>query len=182
MNVTLGDFTFNIIFIPILFALVALFVWRFTDLPRFWMERGQGNKKLMQASMHWPPTTGKIVSSAVTHGPHTERGEQRAAPKFYPEIKYEYVVNGTTFSSERRGIGGEIGLAENAAHAIVERYAVGAQVTVYYNPAQPSEALLERQVTGLQLRQLILPVAVLAFLIAAGLLFVLTTLSARNVP
>ena len=181
MDVTFGGFSFNIIFIPILLALVVLLVWRFTDLPRVWGERGQ-NRKLVEASMHWQTTTGKIIASEVTHGPQTERGGTRAAPKFYPEIKYEYVVNGAMFSSERRGIGGEIGMAENAARTIAERYAVGSDVTVYYDPARPAEALLEQQITGLELHQLILPVLVWAFLIGAGLLFLLSTLSVRTAP
>ena len=34
------------------------------------------------------------------------------------------------------------------AHKVVQRYPVGAQVMVYYNPEKPSDALLERGMPG----------------------------------
>lgn len=39
MSITIAGFTFNPVLVFILLGLLAIFVWRFTELPRSWLER-----------------------------------------------------------------------------------------------------------------------------------------------
>lgn len=180
MNITLAGMTCNLPLLLLFVGLLALFAWRFSDLPRRWLTRGKQDQTLVQASQTWQTTHGKIISSQV--GTSARSMDRRSPPKYYPELTYEYVVDEHTYRGERRGIGGEIGLAENAARDIVARYPAGAAVTVYYDPAQPSEALLERAVTGLQTKHILVPFLIGAAILAAGLLFVVWWMSERGAP
>lgn len=68
-------------------------------------------------------------------------GDRRTV--YYPRVTYEYSVDGETYRSSnlRAGLGRESMLESNARRT-VERYPVGAQVTAYYDPENPSRAFL----------------------------------------
>ena len=69
----------------------------------------------------------------------------RPSTRFAPQIAYEYVVDGRTYRSEHVAFGKVFwSLAPRRAAAKVARYPAGAQVTVYFNPQRPEEAVLER--------------------------------------
>jgi hypothetical protein len=56
-------------------------------------------------------------------------------------------VNGHRYRSDRlRASDGfySVGMLPGSAQAVVNRYPAGAPVTVYYNPDNPQESLLER--------------------------------------
>lgn len=61
----------------------------------------------------------------------------------YPVVMYQYRVNGTDYQSRKISPGMEWG--GSGAPAVVARYPTGSQVSVYYNPDNPTEALLERK-------------------------------------
>ncbi len=95
----------------------------------------------VSAARRWPATTGKILSSGIAarRKPSSPHGNDVAN---YPEVIYEYRVGGRRYRGERLSIGetaGNFGVEETLA-----RYPAGATVTVYYNPANPAEAVLER--------------------------------------
>jgi len=60
----------------------------------------------------------------------------------YPLVVYEYKVNGRRFTGHRISVGEIAG--DFAAESTVNRYPQGAEVEVYYNPADPKQAVLER--------------------------------------
>ncbi len=96
----------------------------------------------VSAARRWPATTGKILSSGIAarRKPSQPRGDSVAN---YPEVVYEYRVGGRRYRGERVSIGeaaGNFGVEETLA-----RYPAGAAVQVYYNPANPAEAVLERE-------------------------------------
>ena len=64
----------------------------------------------------------------------------------YPVVQYSYQVMGQMLQG--RGVipGPETG--GSWAHKVVERYPAGAQVMVYYDPNNPSDAVLERGMPG----------------------------------
>ena len=94
----------------------------------------------------WPSTVGTVVYSQVET---TRRGGRRS------DLRRDYYANvGTQFSA-----GGavdttwRVGLTRGAdrpevARAVAARYPVGAQVTVFYDPARPWAAVLEREAQG----------------------------------
>lgn len=90
-------------------------------------------------SYFWESTEGRIVSSTVTRLKHP-----REAASYYADIKYEYEVAGETFLGDRV-FWGEYGTGSlDPMQEIVDRYPVGKKVTVYYDPANPKKAVLER--------------------------------------
>jgi hypothetical protein len=81
-----------------------------------------------------------------------------------PRIRYSYPVDGREHESSQINFWGVVGGSQSAAERTTRRYPQGAQVTVYYNPQDPHEAVLDRAFSPLVL--ILPPVGV--FLIASG--------------
>lgn len=86
----------------------------------------------------WSSTTGTILMSML----EARRGSKGHMVN-YPVVLYQYRVGGTDYQSRKISPGMEWG--GSGAPAVVERYPTGSSVTVYYNPQNPAEALLERK-------------------------------------
>jgi hypothetical protein len=100
------------------------------------------DRRQRRAALSWPATTGRIVESRVE--PKTLPGD-RPTIRFAPRIAYEYAVHDRAYRSERIAFADAFwSLAPQGAAATVARYPAGAEVTVYYNPRRPEEAVLER--------------------------------------
>jgi hypothetical protein len=90
----------------------------------------------------WSPAPGRVVASESVETQFRGRA-LRYAPA--ARIAYEYSVAGTVFTSERVGVDTvpvEAGSAEGLRR--LRDYPAGAAVTVYYDPADPARAVLER--------------------------------------
>jgi len=97
-------------------------------------------RKVAQASS-WPSTMGTVVFSNI----EWRRGSKGGSVA-YPVVQYTYQVIGQAYQGDKIMPGPEVG--GSGAHKVVARYPMGAQVMVYYNPENPSEALLERGMPG----------------------------------
>jgi hypothetical protein len=62
----------------------------------------------------------------------------------YPAINYSYKVNSKTYQSNVIAAGG-YDVGGSGAPKVVAKYPAGSQVTVYYNPQNPQEAVLEKK-------------------------------------
>jgi Protein of unknown function (DUF3592) len=91
-----------------------------------------------------------------------------SAATYKTDVTYRYKVRDHDYSSERITLA-DFSSTAGRAQGIVNRYPDGSSVTVYYNPVDPSDAVLERGGTG-GIGLLHLIGAVFA---AAGLLFVI---------
>lgn len=89
------------------------------------------------ASRNWPTTEGTVVSSAI------ERSGRSVVQNHRAEIEYEYSVKGITHSSGAVSCGDYGSAFSSHAREIVERYPQGKKVPVYYDPQDPSVAVLE---------------------------------------
>jgi Protein of unknown function (DUF3592) len=119
---------FGILFGLTLGAIASWFVFR--------------DRRRNRAARAWPGTAGRIVESRVEA--KTLPGD-RPTIRFAPRIVYEYAVNGRAHRSERIAFDEVFwSLAALGAAAKVAGYPAGAEVTVYYNPQRPEEAVLER--------------------------------------
>ncbi len=113
-------------FILPLFGLVFLLVGGF-------VARGQLLRIMHQRSIEWRTTTGTVLTSEV-------RDEDDG---YSPYVSYRYVVDGKTLVNDK------LSPTEytTSVHSDVVRHAAkykpGADVTVHYNRANPSESLLE---------------------------------------
>ena len=88
------------------------------------------------AAQTWPTVTGKITASKVKRQHDSENG-----PVDYPHVSYTYEVNGKTHRSSNIMAGGELGGMN--VESTLARYPQGSQVTVYYDPQNPKDAVLE---------------------------------------
>lgn len=93
-------------------------------------------RRMNAKAASWRSTEGEITESAVVVDRHD--GSSNA------EIRYRYVVNGNTFSSGQFSFG----VRENAPateQRLVAAFPVGHKVKVYYDPQNPSIAVIERR-------------------------------------
>jgi hypothetical protein len=99
-----------------------------------------------QQVQDWPSTTGTVTDTNVREEWVSEggRGGGHSHYEYYPEVQYSYSVGGSTY------YGNDISKLESSytsysgAQAYLTDHRVGSQVTVYYNPDNPSEAVLEK--------------------------------------
>jgi hypothetical protein len=101
-------------------------------------------RKKAQASLAWPSTPGQVIASDVNRyrGNDGEWAEEA-------RVVYEYAVGGTPFKGNRITFGGASSGNRAAARKTVARYSAGANVEVFYDPAQPGSAVLERKMPGM---------------------------------
>ena len=95
---------------------------------------------VLQDSQSWPSTTGVIVKSRVeVRGGSTTTSVDA-------KIVYEYEVGGQQYQGEQIRVDDRHRVLQvgGQAYEMVDRYPMGASVTVYYNPDDPAEAGLER--------------------------------------
>jgi hypothetical protein len=96
-------------------------------------------QKSNQAS-NWMTTTGRITTSAVTNTMGSDR-------KYYARIEYEYSVLGTTYVSNKINFSQRMGIDDTAmgtAEEKVKKFRAGSAVTVYYDPQDPRQAVIEK--------------------------------------
>ena len=100
----------------------------------------------VRRARHWPDTNGKVIESVVE-----ARRRQPGESGYHfgdtevlhePKVVYEYKVAGKTYRHRRIHFGERTSAYELESY--LARYPVGADVTVYYNPADPQDAILER--------------------------------------
>jgi hypothetical protein len=119
------------IILPILIlAGTAFFIYR----------RSQQSNTYRQTAQTWPSTSGTVLISTL------QSRRSGKSHSIYPVVGYQYTVDGQTYTSQTIKAGDQFMniRVSGQAQATVARYPVGSTVTVYYNPANPSESALER--------------------------------------
>lgn len=116
---------------------------------------------------NWQSTTGTILMSML----EARRGNKGHYVN-YPVVVYHYRVGGASYESRKVSPGMEWG--GTGAGKVVERYPTGSQVTVYYNPENPAEALLERKAPSAMIWLWVVLVIVNVFLCGMSAMFYFT--------
>ncbi|HKS86736.1 MAG TPA: DUF3592 domain-containing protein [Pseudolabrys sp.] len=96
----------------------------------------------LRQAQSWSQTTGKIVRSEMEFQRHRFAGEPETV-RNVPAIEYEFIVRGSKIRGRRVGIGDDAGGANT--EATLARYPLGTSVAVYYDPADPTHCVLERE-------------------------------------
>ena len=121
-------------FIALLAAAGASGIWlyAFIDIQR---------KK--RRSAHWPTVTGTITKSDVAE--HVSRDkDDNVEIRYVPEIVYGYRVGGREYHAATRKWGfSELYVDEEGPKKVLAKYPKGSSVPVFYDPADPSNAVLE---------------------------------------
>jgi hypothetical protein len=94
-------------------------------------------RRKMATVSEWPSAMGTVGSSGI------DRRSSGDGYTDYPSVQYSYQVNGQPYQGTKIAPGMEVG--GTGAGKVVARYTAGAQVMVFYNPQNPSDAVLERK-------------------------------------
>ena len=117
-------------------ALVALYVTVIAFIiRRWWALRAE-----IAASERWTPAASRVVESSLQEFTSTKTGTT-----YFPRVVYDYAVDGRTFRGQRIAFGHPVGFsfrrnAERRLQALVDT----ASVRVFHDPADPSQAVIER--------------------------------------
>jgi hypothetical protein len=112
---------------------------------------------------NWPSTVGVITETDVrfefSHGkgPHNN---------YHPEVNYTYSVDGRTYHGDQISKSSKSFRTNADAQLFIENYTVGSHVEVFYDPDNPSDAVLESQIES----DLFIPIRVCAIFTVVGAL------------
>jgi len=98
-------------------------------------------RKMSQVST-WTSTMGTVMMSTIEQ----RHSGNDSGYTDYPVVQYSYQVGGQAYQGLKIAPGPEMG--GSGARGVVAKYPAGAQVMVFYNPQNPSEAVLEKKASG----------------------------------
>jgi Protein of unknown function (DUF3592) len=102
------------------------------------------NKALqLRRARQWPSVPGRITKSTVSAS-HKQNSDQPTQIINLPTIEYEFYFNGQKYTGRRISIGEDI--AGLNIEATLARFPLDAIVTVYCDPNDPENCVLERNV------------------------------------
>ena len=121
------------------------------------------NLSKARESAGWTETEGEVIASDVDR-----KGSSSSSNRWRARVRYKYSVNGEVFECDRVDFV-KANMSLTKAKERAGQYSAGTQVTVYYDPADPSEAVLEN---GVKLQVYFMPGIGLVFVvIGIGSLF-----------
>lgn len=107
-------------------------------------------RRRMAAVSQWPSTLGTVNASYLER----RSSSSDSGSTNYPVVQYSYQVGGQAYQGTKLAPGPEVG--GTGAGKVVARYPAGAQVMVFYNPQNPSDAVLETKAPAQWIMWLIL--------------------------
>jgi len=108
------------------------------------------NLSKVRASQAWPTAQRTVIQSWVRKSSSTD-DDGSVSYSYYPEIRYQYHVMGTEYQGNKISFGPKVGGNRSRAEKMIEKYSTGAGVTVYYQPDNPANAILERSLSKISL-------------------------------
>lgn len=94
-------------------------------------------RRKMNAVQSWASTMGTVLAS------YLERRSSSDGSTNYPVVQYSYQVGGQMYQGAKIAPGMDVG--GTGAGKVVNRYPQGAQVMVFYDSNNPSDAVLEKK-------------------------------------
>lgn len=127
----------------------------------------------VRRAARWLPAPGRVLTSqararkvrTVNSMARAEAGADREVRNF-AEVVYEYRVGGRTYRGNRIGVGEDLG--DLFVEQTLARYPAGKPVRVYYDPAEPGRAVLERDAPEGVWRTMAILIAVAIVLLLAA--------------
>ena len=104
---------------------------------------GIAQRSQLVAARRWATVDGEILAARVIEDENADGGK-----RYEPDIQYAYTVDGVRHLGTRRQLIVLAPLSRAYAEGIVQRYAPGSRATVYYDPGQPRDAVLEIPTTS----------------------------------
>jgi hypothetical protein len=110
--------------------------------------RGRG---AADAAKRWTTGTATIVSATIE-----SRHSHDTGTSYYPYVVYEYDAQGQRYRNDRLNFGSAVGKGVAGwVQNDIAKYQPGSQHPVYYDPADPRQAVLERKAPASSLLTLI---------------------------
>jgi hypothetical protein len=105
------------------------------------------NRRDAMKAARWPTAAGTVLSSRSVSRRVFAPGRGNVTMEVWsPLVEFSYRVGGRDYHGARIAFGAAVSGGRDLAEATVARYPTGAAVTVYYDPANPSFAVLEPRV------------------------------------
>jgi hypothetical protein len=125
--------------------------WLVCALGAFLVVAGYQLWRAGRESRSYTRARARILRAQVEEIPHPS---EEGGTKYRPVVRYAFEVGGRTYESDRVAIGAPA--APDAADAgdarrLVERFAAGAEVDVWFDPRDPRRSVLERGVPTSQI-------------------------------
>jgi hypothetical protein len=95
-------------------------------------------------SRGWPSVRGRVVRSLVREETELVRHPDEPPTMYHPQVRYEYVVDGREYAATRIALMDRAASWRSYADRVIARYPYGREITVYYDPDDPRQAVLER--------------------------------------
>ena len=103
------------------------------------------SKRKAAEALNWPKALGRVTHSEILRSESSD--EDGTSFSYTPHIEYEYQVSGQNYCSKQVAFGGFSGTgSQKPAEKVVYKYPLNDSVSVYYNPTNPHEAVLEQNV------------------------------------
>lgn len=90
----------------------------------------------------WPSTTGRITAHEIDRSTDSDGDTD-----YTPILRYSYTVAGQRFTGTRIAVMSQTYGTEPAAQAKLDQYPIESQHSVYYNPDDPAQSVLEPGLT-----------------------------------
>lgn len=109
-----------------------------------------GARQLYQGeqSKDWPTVQGKIAVAELGKRVDRDSDNSTVSTTYSADISYDYIVDDVAYVNGDLHFGSVSSSDPSYARRLLQRYPVGKVVTVYYNPAQPQQAVLEPGIAG----------------------------------
>lgn len=119
-------------------AVVLFAAWRLWGAFKDWQQ--------YRASADWQPIPAQILESRIEESASGIKDEKDETYSYTPIITYSYQVMGQSYQGNLISFGsGNVSYTyDTKPKKIIGRHPVGSPATVYYNPADPSQSVLER--------------------------------------
>ncbi len=118
-----------------------IFIYVFLCLGLFAIALGTVRAKEAWQAKSWPTAQGRIILSKVTEG-RLSKSRIRVA-RLCIELDYLYLADGVAYEGHRLNAGWHCFASEQRIRELLKKYPSGKEVKVYYNPENPSQAMLE---------------------------------------
>jgi hypothetical protein len=128
------------------YLIAILFELALIGLGILLIRKNSKDKKKAAESLAWPTILGRVTCSQVEVSESSD--EDGTSYTYTPHIEYAYILNGLTYTSKQVSFGGVAGTGNTKkSQLVVNQYPLNAVVNVFFNPANPNDAVLE-QVAG----------------------------------
>lgn len=99
-------------------------------------------------SLTWPSVEGIVIDHQLEKHTNREKSgySESHVTHYVPVISYKYEVNGKNYTNKRITLENTEFETAKKANVYLAKYPIGMRMTVFYNPANPERAIVERTI------------------------------------